>query len=138
MTAPKQTSNLVLFYSASLVAISVATVLVVGTPALAAIVSSLPAALMAAFFAFQMRNHNIWALWAGLLESLLFTLVFGWMAGSTLVEMMELAHSPDEVELMPKAIAFLGLTALSFSSLFTSAIQVMYFGRNVHEIETAV
>ena len=126
------TAYLLAFYGLYLICSGLAGFLFIGKRAKTALLSGGSMGLLALTIGHFMNQHQQWAFWAGLLQTLGLLGVFAWRASAAFLQLRG-----DEARLLPpfekgKAIAFLLISSMFAATLLTLAVQLMFFRHNLY------
>jgi hypothetical protein len=119
-------SALMVFYGLFLILCGIIAVIFIGLKAKTALISGGSSGALSLLIAFFMSQMNSWAPIAGLLLTLALSIVFAWRATKTLFSVFEMIKNQSQ-DLKGKGIAFLIISLMCVVSVFTFALQFIYF-----------
>jgi hypothetical protein len=118
--------SLLLFYGLFLILCGFLSVIFIGSRAKTALISGGSSGALSLLFAFYINQMQTWAFLAGILLSLALSVVFAWRATKTLFSLFGMIRNDDK-ELKGKGIAFLIISLMCVVSVFTFAMQTIFF-----------
>jgi hypothetical protein len=118
-------TQLLTFYGLFLISCGVISVIFIGRKAKTALMSGGMSGALSLSIAYLLSIGIYNAVWAGLLVSLGFFIVFAWRSTKTLFKIFELLSSSHRKELEGKGIAFLVISLMAVVSIFVFTLQVI-------------